>query len=198
MRNSAGTAVLLALASGLGGCVIPQPDAAREVLDEETGTTITAMGSALEFYSPRPELGLQAASFAHVGAFESNRMGVRRLMLWLSVLPGGATDDRASASDRPRGLTVIADGVEILPRAAGNDARELGLGGPPFKRPADWARDAYFDVTLDDLKQVERASALALAVTSVDGTVQRYEAWKPERASLARFIEALVRQPPVR
>lgn len=188
-----GCAASALLALTLAGCVIPERDAAREALDEETGTTITAMGTALEFYSPRPELGLQAASFAHLGAFESNRMGVRRLLLWLSVLPGGSTGAQTSAAGSPQALAVIVDDGEIRPSLASTEARELGLASAPFKRPADWARDAYFDVTIADLRRIESAATLALSVTSADGSVQRYEVWKPERASLSRFIETIAR-----
>jgi hypothetical protein len=185
------------LALALGGCVIPQPDATREVLDEDTGTTVVAMGTALEFYAPRPELGLQAASFAHLGAFESNRMGVRRLLLWLSVLPGGSSDVDAGTAANPQALSVMVGDGRIEPPLASADARELGLARAPFKRPADWARDAYFDVTLAELRRIEGAAALELMVTAADGSVQRYEVWKPERASLSRFIEAVSRpQPP--
>ena len=180
--------VLLALCAG--GCVIPQRDAAREVLDPDTGATVTAMGTALEFYSPRPDLGLQAASFAQLGAMETNRMGERRLLLWLSVLPGGAAAQQDQA-EIPKSLTIVSGTAEHRPALVASAARDIGLSRTPFKRPGDWAHDAYFDVDLDQLREFVTADPLALVITSADGSVQRYELWKPERGSLAQFIEKI-------
>ncbi len=169
---------------------MPQKHEARQVLDEKTGTTVTAMGSALEFYSSRPEVGLQAASFAHLGAMEVNRMGERRLLLWLSVLAGGAAEQQ-NAAEIPKGLTIMAGSSELQPPFVSNSPREVGLSVTPFRRPADWANDAYFDVTVDQLRELQTAEPLALLVTVSDGRNQRYELWKPERDSLARFLENL-------
>lgn len=189
MRYSGCAAAALLLS--LAGCVIPERDAPREALDQDTGTTVTAMGSALEFYSARPELGLQAASFAHLGAFEANRMGARRLLLWLSVVPGGGTESQARAANDPQTLVIVVDASRIQPALASRDARELGLGRVPFKRPAAWARDAFFDVTIADLRRIESSTTLELLITSAEGSEQRYEVWKPERESLRRFLDTL-------
>lgn len=174
------------------GCVIPQYEEARETLDEKTGTTVIAMGAALEFYSPQPELGLKAASFAYLGALEVNRMGARRLLLWLSVLPGAVpgTQPKPLENERPR-LGILADGREIVPANVDTSVRDLGLSRAPFERPADWAHDHYFDVTIDELRTFQSAGSLALTITASDGRVQRFDLWSSDRAGLARFIERI-------
>ena len=185
--KSGGIAILALLAAA---CVMPQPHEAREVLDEKTGTTVVAMGSALEFYASRPEVGLQAASFAHLGAMEVNRMGERRLLLWLSVLAGTAATPQ-NAAEIPTGLTIVAGSNEFQPAFVSNSPQEIGLSRTPFKRPADWASDAYFDVAVEQLREVQAAEPLALVVAFGEGRSQRYELWKPERESVARFLEKL-------
>jgi hypothetical protein len=185
--QSAGIAILALLAAG---CVMPQPHAAREVLDEKTGTTVVAMGSALEFYASRPEVGLQAASFAHLGAMEVNRMGERRLLLWLSVLAGSAAEQQ-NAVGSPTGLTIVAGSNEFQPGFVSRSPKDIGLSRTPFRRPADWANDAYFDIAVEQLRELQSAEPLALVVSFGEGRSQKYELWKPERDSLARFLESL-------
>lgn len=174
------------------GCVIPQYEEPRETLDERTGATVIAMGAPLEFYSPQAELGLKAASFAYLGALEVNRMGARRLLLWLSVLPGAVpgTQPTPPGNERPK-LGIVADGLEVVPANVDASARDLGLGRSPFKRPADWAHDHYFDVTIDELRTFLSAGSLALSLTASDGRVQRFDLWSPDRAGLKRFIERI-------
>jgi hypothetical protein len=181
-----GLAPLLALAAG---CVAPRYEEARELLDDQTGTTVVAMGAPLEFYASRPELGLQAASFAHLGALEVNRMGERRLLLWLSLLPGGAAGVETTPTDDVTSFAIVADSKETTPPIVTADLAALGLSRPPFKRPADWAREGYYDVTLEELREFESAAALSLVTTLRDGRQQRYELWRPERTSLTRFLE---------
>jgi hypothetical protein len=172
------------------GCVVPQHDEARETLDEKTGTTVLAMGAALEFYSPQPEVGLKAATFAYLGALEVNRMGERRLLLWLSILPGTQPGpQQAPAANEPIKLRIMADARQVVPPLVEAGAQGLGLSRAPFKRPAEWAYDRYFDVTIDELRALESAASLALEIASGDGQVQRFDLWTPDRTGLARFIE---------
>lgn len=185
-------ALAAALALLAAGCVIPQYEEAREMLDEKTGTTVIAMGAPLEFYSPQPELGLQAASFAHLGALEVNRMGARRLLLWLSVLPGGNPGAQAApAAAEPARVAILADAHEVVPAFASARAEELGLSRTPFKRAADWAHDGYYDVTLEQLREFQSSGSLALQIAAGDGRMQRYDLWSPDRTGLARFIERI-------
>lgn len=172
------------------GCVMPQYEEARETLDEKTGTTVIAMGAPLEFYSPQPELGLKAASFAYLGALEVNRMGVRQLLLWLSVLPGAVpgTQPPPPANETIK-LGIVADGREVVPAYVDAGAHDLGLSRAPFKRPADWVHDRYFDVTIEELRAFQSAGSLALSITASDGRVRRFDLSSPDRAGLARFIE---------
>jgi len=190
VQRLAGALTLLAV---LSGCVIPQRDVPREMLDEKTGTTVTAMGTALEFYAARPEFGLQAASFAHLGAFELNQMGARRLLLWLSVLPGDSTG-QVKAQDEPTSLVIRADDREYRPDLMASGTAQLGLSRTPFDRPAEWARDGYFDISIEELREFQAATRLTLAITTADGRALDYELWKPERDSLVRFIEKIATQ----
>lgn len=190
MHRPAGALALFAI---LAGCVIPQRDAPREILDEKTGTTVTAMGTALEFYGAQPEFGLQAASFAHLGALELNQMGSRRLLLWLSVLPGEGAE-QPPPQQQATGLLIRADGREYRPEVVAQSSAELDLSGPPFKRPAEWARDGYYGITLPELREFQAAAQLSLVISTADGRSSTYELWKPERESLARFIEKVAAQ----
>ena len=63
MRN---TAPLASLGVLIAACATTSPTEVREQLDERTGVTVTSLGTPLEFYSPQPERGLQAAEVANL------------------------------------------------------------------------------------------------------------------------------------
>lgn len=189
------SAVMMALMLQ-AGCAHQDTSELREQLDERTGVTLTRMGDALEFYAASPEAGLDSSSFAFVGALEVNRMGVRKLFLWVSTLAGGtAIASPARAADTPLRLHVLADAVDIEPEFIASDPSLIGLSEPPYERPASWTRDAYFDVSAEQLRTMRDAGSLALTIDDAAGHAVRFELWAPDRTPLTRFVDRLIDSP---
>ncbi|HZF25901.1 MAG TPA: hypothetical protein VEZ88_06530 [Steroidobacteraceae bacterium] len=164
------------------------PDRVREQLDEQTGVTVTRMGKALEFYSPRPDQGLQATSFAYLGPLEVNRMGARSTYLWLSVLPGSDAQGRAFEQDAPRQLRFFIDTESFEPEIAATAGKQIDLGARAYPRPARWAREIYLSASPELLGKLATASTLALEINSGDGEWRRYDLWKPDLEGLRAFV----------
>jgi hypothetical protein len=176
------------------GCADQGPSEAFERLDQDTGVTLTRMGDALEFYVAEPGAGATASSFAFLGAIEVNRMGERRLLLWISTIASGEDAAAAEASagrpPAPR-VRVLTDSEEFEPRLVAATYQELGLSQSPYRSRAGWARDGYFDVTLEQLRRMRDAERLALTVDDAAGNPVRFDVWKAERGDLARFIDKI-------
>jgi hypothetical protein len=178
-------AVLTTLAL-LGACV-PAPSTV-ELLDESTGVTVRQMGRPLEFHAPGPQ-GMDAAWFAYFGAFEVNRMGVIERFAWVSILPATLVEKRAARSELA--LTLLADGKPIALEFASSSPAAAGLSKTPYRRPAEWARDGYFRITLDQLRTLRAAASLELSADDGSGERRHYKLWQPDVSSLHAFVDQL-------
>jgi hypothetical protein len=162
------------------------------VLDERTGVTVTSMQAPLEFYSPQPERGLQAASFAYLAPLEVNRMGQRDTYLGLSVVRG--TDERgelAPVASGPAGLRIAMADQTLEPAFVTADARELGMGQPVYRRPAEWVGEAYYAVTPEQVARMAGASVLTLELRLAGDDARRYDLSKPSLEGLRAFSERI-------
>lgn len=178
--------------SAVAACAPVSTEIVREQLDERTGVTVTSMSAPLEFFSPQPERGLQAASFAYLGPIEINRTGQRQSYLWLSVLLGEDERRRNPAGTRsaPQ-LRITAGGVTLEPSPVGTDARQVGLGHRVYERPADWVGEAFYAVTDEQLVQLAAADTVTLEISAPNEEPRRYEAWKADRSGLRSFVERI-------
>jgi hypothetical protein len=192
-RPGRGSGLVLA-ALMLAGCAsVGGGGQSTEKLDERTGVTLTRQSAPLEFYASEPQAGLDESSFAWFGALEVNRMGVRHLFVWVSVLPGRAQSaaPQPEPVKGPLRLHVLAGDVDLAPEYVASQPSDVGLSGTPYKRPADWARDGYFEVNAEQLRTIRDAPTLALGLEEQPGTVRRYELWKSDRAVFAEFVDKL-------
>ena len=179
-------AVLILL---LAACAAGPDNEVREQLDERTGVTVTRMKEALQFYSPLPELGLQATSFAYLGPLEVNRMGTRTTYLWLSVLPGNdAREPDPTQSEKPTRLLLVVDDERFELQIAASNAGEIELGARAYPRPADWAREGYWSTSPELLARLASAGSLLLEIDSGEGQLRRYEPWKADLNTLKQFV----------
>lgn len=175
---------------GLAACVTTEP-AVRltERLDEKTGVTVTTLDRPLEFFSPLPEKGLDAASFANLGLAETNRMGTRSYYLWFSLLWGRLGADRL---ELPKFSTLAVDlGSERLSFRAGERA------SPPvrmrlYSPEAKWSEEFAFALTTDQVRAIGHASVPTLSVETESGETFAFTLWKPPTETLRMFSDELL------
>jgi hypothetical protein len=176
----------------LTACAATPDNEVREHLDERTGVTVTRMKQALQFYSPIPELGLQATRFAYLGPLEVNRMGARTTYLWLSVLPGSSSEaQQAAGAGSPAKLALVVDGERFEPEIAATSADQIDLGKRAYPRPAEWAHEGYWTTSPELLARLGTVSNLTLEIDSGDGQLRRYEPWKADLDTLREFVEQI-------
>jgi hypothetical protein len=194
MRNTAPWAATLGAL--LAACATTPSTEVREQLDERTGVTVTSLPAPLEFYSPQPERGLQAARFAYLAPLEVNRMGQRDTYLWVSVVRGSEErDDSPAARAGPPAVRITADAETLEPAFVSANARELGMGQPVYERPAEWVGETYYAVTPQQVAQMAAANVLVLELHTEGEAPRRYDLSNPELGALRAFSARIAAQP---
>ena len=151
LRRLLGLAPWLA-ALALAGCAAAPVNAPQELLDEATGTTLTRLAMPVELTSIEPR-GANADPFAYVAPFETNRMGERRLYLWIAV-----PDEQKRSS----GGVLEVDGRRLECGAPLPDVRAAGLARWPYADPAPWSAVRVYALDAAQLALLANASELRL------------------------------------
>ena len=156
--------VRIALHAGVMGLVLTgctglppeQRGGVQQVLDEQTGTTVTRLAKPLELtvtVSPGPAKD----PFAYLSPFQTNRMGQRADFVWLAVPADGAL---AAAP------VIRADGeiVQLGKMSASPELAELKTA--PYRTPAPWSQQ--FFAIAPDAAIAQLAAASRIEITSRD------------------------------
>ena len=171
---------IAAIATGaLAGCATPAADPVLEALDERDGTTITRLAVPLTFIATAPRSS-GSDPFAFLAPFESNRMGKRRMHLWLAV----PVESKADVT-----VVVWHEGAELL-RAPGPIAAAQRDAAPvraPYPTTAAWQRQFVVDLNADILAALAQAATLTIEMRFTDGHSERFASEKPTRAPLQEF-----------
>ena len=151
-RSHAGCLAPLAVLLALTGCAGAPVNAPQELLDESTGTTLTRLVTPVELTSIEPR-GANADPFAYLAPFETNRMGERRLYLWLAL-----------PDEQKRGAVPVLhlDGAPLQLGVALPDERAAGLARWPYAQPAPWSAVQVFPIDAAQLNALARAGAMRL------------------------------------
>ncbi len=177
-------ALLLSLSAALlGGCASAPPSAIREQLDERTGTTITSLGKPLQLLAQQAR-GPGADPFAFVGSFETNRMGQRKLYLWLAV----PNENRSELQ-----LSLSLDAGQPFPLgAAVPQPSAAGLARYPYDEPTPWSVVQAFEMDDNAMRLLAAARRIQIDARYSGGTEPVGFTAEVEPADLfARFQQAL-------
>lgn len=176
-RSPRTTAACVALGAALlAGCASAPRERIAERLDEATGTTLTVLRAPLELLAARAR-SHDADPFAWLAPFETNRMGDRSTLLWISV-PGGSM--RAAPQ-------LLVDGAPLAVAPAPPDPTALGLSQPPYQPPAPWNLQYHYRLDATGLARLAAARELAILV-AYDTGPERFVAGTAAAAVLADFV----------
>ncbi len=189
------TAFVLAM---LASCTeIPVGDGPREILDKETGATISVVGRPLVFAHERPERAAHMRDYITLAAAAVNRQGRIEYDLiayfWTTLdahgLEGEPFKERASGLES-KPLTIAADDRRILLQLAASSVRDAGIGlalgapAPPSSAAAVYATDLS---TLRFLAAARHLSVLA----DEDDPASNFELWADRRGALKQLVKLL-------
>jgi hypothetical protein len=155
------------LACALAGCATAPTDAPSERLDSNTGTTLTLMPKPVELIVERAR-GPKTDPFAYLAPFETNRMGLHELFLWVSSVLCGETP---IALEKYEG--TMAD---------------VGLSSPPYKAPAPWSAQWYFRLSGEVLDCFVNARRIRVITQTADAEPDTYTAEGAAISGLSSFV----------
>lgn len=178
----------LFLAAALAGCA-DSTSVTRETLDPGSGVTVLRATAPMIFYRDNSGYAAHARDYIYLGPIEVNRMGVRSHYLWLGIWStirddGRLSDDRVGFDD----VILFVDGEPFPLELAGWTLDAIGVTEPVYVKPVASAADAYYHVTLDQIRLLAAAQRIELRV----GTAHpmHYELWDqqgPARDALIEF-----------
>jgi hypothetical protein len=162
-----------------------------EYLDDRTAMTVGSLKEPIELVPSLRQGGLHVItnlgkrlSFAYLGPVEWDRSGSIVYGLWVHVAPG---TDRPIADIRSNAaLTIVLDsGTRVLTPI---DAPQLGRGA--YQPVASWGQTAYFELTVEMLKQMAASEKLELNARAADDSIVNFVATVDTRATLSDYLHS--------
>ena len=175
----------------INACGTPASIKPVEYLDDRTAMTIGSLKEPIELVPSLRQGGLHVitnlgkrVSFAYLGPVEWDRSGSIVYGLWVHIAPG---NDRPIADIRSNAaVTIVLDnGTRVLTPI---DAPQLGRGA--YQPVASWGQTAYFELTVEMLKQMAASEKLELNVRAVDDSVVNFVASGDTRETLSDYMHA--------
>lgn len=161
----------------------------EESLDYGTGVTLTRATAPIVLYRDNSGRAAHARDFVYLGPIQVNRMGRYSYYLWLGIW---STLDDASRSEQRDGfesIVLYADGEPLQLEIAGWSADAIGASRPVFIKPVASAADAYYAVTIDQIRMISEARDIELRVGS--SRPRSYVLWDQQGAagpSIREFV----------
>jgi hypothetical protein len=177
IRAVASTLVLLLLSVG---CATNEP-ALVATLDENTGVTVTTSHTPMLFSRETPGYGARARNYVNLGVIEVNRIGAYEYYLWLGIW---STDQVASLEERRDGfesIVIFADGEPLSLDLIGWTPDAIGTSEPAYLKPVAQSVDAYYPVTLDQIRMIAGAADVRLRATGI--LPKEFQPWNEQRAA---------------
>jgi hypothetical protein len=175
----------------LSACGTPSAIKPVEYLDDRTAMTVGSLKQPIELVPSLRQGGLRVItnlgkrlSFAYLGPVEWDRSGSIVYGLWVHIAPG---TDRPVADIRSNAaVTIVLDNATRALTPI--DAPQLGRGA--YQPVASWGQTAYFELTVELLKQMAASEKLELNVRATDDSVVNFAATGDTRATLAGYLHS--------
>lgn len=188
-RLPAGRVLSLALLLELVACA-SQPVAINQVLDPVTAVTASTIRTPLVFYRDNPARAAYARDFLHLCPIEVNQSGSYRYYLWIGAWSTMQSVNLFEQRDGLESIIVFADGEPLAFELTGWTPEAIGTSERVNLKPVADATDAYYRVTLDQIRLIAEAGDIRLRTTGT--SPKDFELWNDQqsaRSSLRAFVE---------
>jgi len=180
LRNGVRITILLALltaCSASGSLVV-------ESLDPVTGVTVLHATAPVVLYRDNSAYAAHARDYVYLGPIEVNRMGSYSYYLWLGIWSTIWYEERSSEQrDGFESVVLFADGEPLPLEFAGWTLESIGVTQPVYVKPVASAADAYYRVTIDQIRLIAEAGDLQLRVGAAQP--KAYSLWDNQGSSNA-------------
>ena len=177
--------VLLALVAIAACSSSPQHLAGK--LDPLTGVTVTRATSPLVLYRENSARAAYARDFVYVGPLTVNRMGSYNHYLWLGIWSSLSNQQLTDQRDGFESIVIFADGEPLRLELEGWTLASIGVSQPVYNKPTATAADAYYLVTMDQIRVIAEARDIRLHTGGP--RAGSYEPWDNLSQGLASIQE---------
>ncbi len=157
------TLFLILLSLGLTSCSSNGP-LVEESFDPGNGATVLRATKPLVLYRDNSAYAAFARDFVYLGPIEVNSMGSYDYYLWLGVWSTMRDSFRTDARDGFDTVVLLADGQPIPLEFSGWTLDTIGVTQPVYVKPVAGAADAYYRVTIDQIRLIASARQIDLRV----------------------------------
>ena len=191
------TAISIAVLAVLSACAAGQLPVV-EKLDDLTAVTITysraplvlSTDTSTDLAPARDHIQI-GRDYVQIGAIEVNRMGALQYYLWLGISDATYTE---SADKRPNdfdSIVFIADDDEFKLDVHGWTPGAIGTSEPVYKKLFRSSVDAYYQVTLEQIRLLTEADDIKLRTTA-SAPKEYVLSYRPAEDDLAAFLRAVL------
>lgn len=160
-----------------------------EKMDPETVATVTYASSPLVFYNDNSAHAAHSRDYVYVGPVRVNNMGTYRYFLWFGVWSTIPSTPPSSERDGFESVTLFADGEPLQLNLAGWSANAVGASESIYVKPVASAADAYYEVTIDQIRLIAESRDLRLLTSGPISS--SYELWDNQQAGFNSLREFL-------
>jgi hypothetical protein len=178
---------LLALLA-VAGCA-SSTSSINDYLDPLTAVTVSYAKVPLVMYRDVSGHAAYARDYVHAGPIQVNRAGSFRYYLWVGIWSTLQDVDMFERRDGFESIVIFADGEPLQLDIAGWTADAIGASEAAYQKPVASAADAYYEVTMDQIRLLGEASNVQLRTTG--SKPESYEPWDDQRSaknSIAAFV----------
>lgn len=162
----------------------------EERLDIGTGVTVTHATAPIVLYRDNSAYAAHARDYVYLGPVEINRMGDYSYYLWLGIWSTISDEERAFQRDGFETITLYADGEPLQLELVGWTLESIGVSEPVYIKPVASAADAYYRVTIDQIRLIANAREIELHAGTAP--VRVYLMWDRQgsaHASMREFVD---------
>jgi hypothetical protein len=152
-------------------------------LDPVTGVTVTRSTVPLVLYRDNSAQAAYARDFVYVGPLQINRMGEYSHFLWLGIWSSLAGQDVSNQRDGFDSIVIFADGEPLRLELQGWTLASIGVSETIYDKPTASAADAYYAVTMDQIRVIAQARDIRLR--SGETRAESYEPWDSQTRALS-------------
>ena len=182
-----GVVVLTTLAAA---CSAPS-SLVTESLDPVTGVTVLRGTAPIVLYHDNSGYAAHARDYVYLGPVEVNRMGSYSYYLWMGIWSTMRYENPQSEQrDGFESVVLFVDGEPLPLEFAGWTLDAIGVTEPVYVKPVASAADAYYQVTIDQIRLIAEASDIQLrAGTAKPRSYALWESQGAAYASLRAFLD---------
>ena len=159
-------------------------------LDPLTGVTVTSATKPLVFYRDRSAQAAYAKDYVYLGPIEVNNMGHRDYFIWLGIWGSSDSADRSSQMNDFETVVMLADGEPLTLEVKGWTLSAIGTSDPVYAKPVASATDAYYSVTIDQIRLI--AEARDIEIRAGTTSAKQFIPWDTSpsgNSALIRFVQ---------